>query len=123
MRTFRDFLVSTARLQRLDEMMRESHAGLFTETAREMVSPVEAPKPPTVHGSPIKAYEALRLNRPRKGLGDPPTIGLKGERCRSHVAYAWMPVVRKVKGKLITGIDALHVLHATKGWRIVHGWA
>lgn len=82
---------------------------------------VSAPEPPVVHLSKEAAEASLRSNRPR-GKHDARTCGDRFERCASHITYAWMPIRRRIGKNWHIGKVALHVLHATKGWRIAHGY-
>ena len=79
-----------------------------------------APEPPPVYTSKEAAETALRLNRPR-GRSDGRTCGDRFERCASHITYAWMTIRRRIGKAWHVGQVALHVYHATKGWKISHG--
>lgn len=79
------------------------------------------PKAPVIFYSTQEAYQALWHNRRELQNHRNRTIGERFERNASHVAYAWLPTKRKENGKWIYGDVSLHVLHATKGWKIVHG--
>jgi hypothetical protein len=91
----------------------------FEETAAKLVTENNQP---VIHANVFEAHEALRKNRDRKTNETSKRVtGVRGEPFAAHIAYAWKPIVRRHKGKNLIGAVALHVLHATKGWKIVHG--
>lgn len=109
--TFRDFALSSTRIQ-----IPQTPVEAFAKTAQALVDVPET----VIHASFADAYTHLRQQRLR-GRADRRSIGKRGEPHGRHIAYAWAPIRRKIGKDWVVGQVALHVLHATKGWRIHHG--
>lgn len=119
MSTFREFALSSTRIQipRV-AVVDEASTVDWAKYAQDSVTVPET----VIHASFRDAYAHLRQQRLR-GRADPRTIGKRGEPHARHIAYAWAPIRRKVGKDWVVGAVALHVLHATKGWKVHHGMA
>ena len=119
MTSFRDYTMRSSALLTSMRAPRESIPE-FKDTALKLVEDETAQ--PIIYDSPAEAIASLRLNRDRKtAKTSDRVIGDRGTPSASHIAYAWKPIVRRVGRDNRIGEVALHVLHATKGWKIVHG--
>lgn len=122
--SFRDYVLSTAtRFAQPSPpvVIDPSEEVNFVDVAQALAS--ESPLP-HVFESPAEAIQSLRKNR--FTLTESLTNKVCGkirERNRSHIVYAWKPIIRRRGDQNVAGEVVLHVLHATKGWRPVHGWA
>lgn len=114
--SYRNHLMSASRIQIPQDDGSSEIASDFTRLAQAAVSPVET----VLHQSFAAAHAALRQNRLR-GKADPRTIGKRGEYRSKHIAYAFEPARRKVGKDWVYGMPCVWVLHATKGWKILHG--
>lgn len=72
---------------------------------------------PIIYDTPEAALASLRRNRPQGRI-----IGKRGTPYARHITYAWKPIVRRIFGDNVVGQVALHVYHATKGFKICHGF-
>ena len=118
MTTFKDYALRSTALTTSIPAPREQVPS-FADTALKLA---DETKQPTIHANTYEAHEALRKNRDRRtNETSKRVIGERGTSHASHIAYAWKPIVRRVGRDNLIGQVALHVLHATKGWKIVHG--